>query len=192
MKTKNFILVFIVIIMAMILTFTLQCLFSEIAGDFGLSCGMLFLSIFFLFSYKNALMPMERGGFAINMTKRYYQSRDELPKYQKLCKILFIVTISFGTLSFVKGMGNVLFHYVKLFLAQYIASFTSIVGNSPQGDFRSSSPPRDKSILVPQNTDRFQKTCGMDRFCNSVQKAFSDKVREGFSIINFWYFLSFS
>ena len=117
MKTKNFILVFIVIIMAMILTFTLQCLFSEIAGDFGLSCGMLFLSIFFLFGYKNALMPMERGGFAINMTKRYYQSRDELPKYQKLCKILFIVTISFGTLSFVKGMGNVLFHYVKLFLA---------------------------------------------------------------------------
>ena len=117
MKTKNFILVFIVIIMAMILTFTLQCLFGEIAGDFGLSCGMLFLSIFFLFGYKNALMPMERGGFAINMTKRYYQSRDELPKYQKLCKILFIVTISFGTLSFVKGMGNVLFHYVKLFLA---------------------------------------------------------------------------
>ena len=149
MKTKKFILVFIVIIMAMILTFTLQCLFSEIAGDFGLSCGMLFLSIFFLFGYKNALMPMERGGFAINMTKRYYQSRDELPKYQKLCKILFIVTISFGTLSFVKGMGNVLFHYVKLFLAQYIASFIGIVGNSPQGDFRN-------PLHSPQ-------------FCNSVQ-----------------------
>ena len=117
MKTKKFILVFIVIIMAMILTFTLQCLFSEITRDFGLSCGMFFLSIFFLFGYKNALIPMERGGFAINRTKRYYQSRDELPKYQRLCKILFIVTISFGTLSFVKGMGNVLFHYVKLFLA---------------------------------------------------------------------------
>ena len=135
MKTKNFILVFIVIIMAMILTFTLQCLFSEIAGDFGLSCGMLFLSIFFLFGYKNALMPMERGGFAINMTKRYYQSRDELPKYQKLCKILFIVTISFGTLSFVKGMGNVLFHYVKLFLAQYIASLPAQLENLFFGRF---------------------------------------------------------
>ena len=117
MKTKHFIFTFIGIIIAMILTFTFQYLFSEITRDFGLSCGMLFLSIFFLFGYKNALMPMERSGFAINRTKRYYQSRDELPKYQKLCIILFIVTISFGTLSFVKGMGNVLFHYVKLFLA---------------------------------------------------------------------------
>ena len=117
MKTKHFILVFIVIIMAMILTFTLQCLFSEISGDFGLSCGMFFLSTFFLFGYKNALKPMERGGFAVNMTKRYYQSREELPKYQKLCKILFIVTIGLGILFFIKSMGNVLFHYVNLFLA---------------------------------------------------------------------------
>ena len=117
MKTKNFILVFIVIIMAMILTFTLQCLFSEITRDFGLSCGMFFLSIFFLFGYKNALMPMERGGFAINRTKRYYQSRNELPKYQKLCKILFSITISLGALFFFESMGTILFHYVKLFLA---------------------------------------------------------------------------
>ena len=117
MKKKHYVLIFTGIVLLMVIAFTLQCLFSEITRDFGLSCGMFLLSIFFLFGYKNALMPMERGGFAINMTKRYYQSRDELPKYQKLCKILFIVTISFGTLSFVKGMGNVLFHYVKLFLA---------------------------------------------------------------------------
>ena len=116
MKKKHFILIFIGII-AMILTFTLQCLFSEMTGDFGLSCGTFFLSIFFLFGYKNALIPMERGGFVVNTTKRYYQSRDELPKYQNLCKILFIITISFGALSFIKGIGNVLFHYVKLFLA---------------------------------------------------------------------------
>ena len=117
MITKHFILVFIGIIIAMILTFTLQCLFSEITRDFDLSCGMFFLSIFFLFSYKNALIPLERGGFAVNMTKRYYQSRDELPKYQNLCKILFIITISLGALFFFEGMGTILFHYVKLFLA---------------------------------------------------------------------------
>ena len=117
MKTKHFIFILIVIIIAMILTFTLQYLFSEITSVFGLSCGMLFLSIFFLIGYKNALIPMERGGFTIDMTKRYYQSRDELPKYQKLCKILFIVAISFGTLSLLKGVRTILFHYVKLFLA---------------------------------------------------------------------------
>ena len=110
MKKKSFILVFIGIIAAMVLTFSLRCLFSETTGDFGLSCGMFFLSIFFLFGYKNALIPMERGGFAVNRTKRYYQSRDELPKYQNLCKILFIITIGFGALSFIKGVGTVLFH----------------------------------------------------------------------------------
>ena len=115
MKTKHFILIFVGIIIVMILSFTLQCLFSEITGDFDLSCGSFFLSVFCLFCYKNALKPSEK--FVRNSTKRHYEKKGELPKYQKICKILFIITIGFGTLIFIKGTGLVLIHYIKLGLS---------------------------------------------------------------------------
>ena len=43
-------------------------------------------------------------------------------------------------------------------MLDYIASFTGIVGKSLMGDFRNSSPPRDKSPHRPKATDRFCKS----------------------------------
>ncbi len=99
-------------IVLMILTFTLQCLFSDQTTEFGFSCGAFFLSVFCLVCYKNALIPSESWG-PINPTKQHYERKGELPKYQNLCKILFLITISVGALSFIHGIGEVLFHYAK-------------------------------------------------------------------------------
>ena len=112
MKKKHFILILAGIILLMILTFTLQCLFSDQTTEFGLSCGAFFLSVFCLVCYKNALTPSESWG-PINPTKQHYEKKGELPKYQNLCKILLLITTGVGALSFIGGIGEVLFHYVK-------------------------------------------------------------------------------
>ena len=112
MKKKHYVLVFIGIILLMIITFTLQCFFSEQTTKFGFSCGVYFLSVFCLVCFQNALKPSELLG-PINTAKRHYEKKGELPKYQNLCKILFIITISVGSLFFIGGIGEVLFLYLK-------------------------------------------------------------------------------
>ncbi len=117
MKNKHFIFIFIGIIILMIISFTLQTLFKDQTKEFDLSCGIFFLSIFCLFCYKNALKPTETFG-PINMTKRYYEKKGELPKYQNLWKILFIITISVGILTLLGGFGEIIIHYLNALFAR--------------------------------------------------------------------------
>lgn len=112
MKKKYFILILTGIIVLMLLSFTLQCLFRDQTTEFGFSCGAFFLSVFCLVCYKNALTPSESWG-PINPTKQHYEKKGELPKYQNLCKILLLITTGVGALSFIGGIEEVLFHYVK-------------------------------------------------------------------------------
>ena len=110
---KKFTLLLIGIIVLMILTFTLQCIFKEQTKQFGFSCGASFLSIFCLFDYKNALTPSRTGlGASINMTKKYYEKKGELYKYQSLCKILFIITMSIAALTLIDGLRNIFLTYI--------------------------------------------------------------------------------
>ena len=112
---KKFKLLLIGIIMFMILTFTLQCIFKEHTKNFGISCGVALLSIFLLFAYKNALIPTRKGlGAPINMTKKHYEQKGELNKYQSLCKILFITTLCVATLNLISGLGDVFFTFLLL------------------------------------------------------------------------------
>ena len=110
---KKFAFLLIGIIVFIILTFTLQCVFKEQTKNFGISCGITFLSIFLLFEYKNALTPAKKGfGAPINMTKKFYEEKGKLHKYQNLCKILFIITIGFATLTLIGGINDVFFNYI--------------------------------------------------------------------------------
>ncbi|MBQ9151455.1 MAG: hypothetical protein IJX72_04330 [Clostridia bacterium] len=113
MKTKHFLYILIGIIIMMILTFALQAGFNEQTKEFGLSCGMFFLSTFCLICYKNALKPTETFG-PVNLTKEHYERKRDLPKYQNLCKILFIITVSAGVLTLLGGLGEVLIHYLNI------------------------------------------------------------------------------
>ena len=112
MKKKHYALIFTGIVLLMVIAFTLQCFFSEQTTKLGFSCGAYFLSIFCLVGFQNALKPTESFG-PINTTKRHYEKKGELPKYQNLCKILFIITISVGSLSLIGGIGEILFLYLK-------------------------------------------------------------------------------
>jgi hypothetical protein len=95
----------------MIPIFILQNLFAEQTDFFGLSSGALFVSIFFLFGYKNALKPSERGiGAPINRIKKRYERNGELHKYQSLCKILFFTAICVSACTLVLGLIQILFH----------------------------------------------------------------------------------
>ena len=49
MESKRFVNILISVIVWMLILFALQCLFAGYTKEFGLSCGMCFLSIFFLF-----------------------------------------------------------------------------------------------------------------------------------------------
>lgn len=115
MKPKRFILTLLGLIAWMLLTFVLQLLFQEQTADFGFSCGACFLSVFCLFEYKNALKPTETIG-PRNSTKKYYESKGDLPGYQKLCKILFIITLCVSAGSFLKGIAEVVLFSVLQFL----------------------------------------------------------------------------
>ena len=106
------------IIVLMALTFTLQILFNNQTKNFGTSCGALFLSIFCLFCYKDALKPTQVGiGHPINMTKKYYEKKGELHKYQSLCKVLFIATIVIAALTLMRGLGEIFMIYIKSVVA---------------------------------------------------------------------------
>ena len=114
MNKKHFVLVLIGIIALIILSFTLQTLFNDQIQNLELACISFSLSIFCLFCYKDALKPTEKGiGRPVNMTKKHYERKGELHKYQNLCKILFIVTISYGALMLFFGFGDLLFTYLK-------------------------------------------------------------------------------
>ena len=111
---KRFAFLLIGIIILMSLTFVLQILFNNQTQNFGTSCGILFLSIFCLFGYKNALKPQKSGwGGSINMTKKYYQKNGELDKYQNLCKILFIITLTISLLLLMTGLAQIFINYLK-------------------------------------------------------------------------------
>ena len=112
MKKKHYALIFTGIVLLMVIAFTLQCFFSEQTTKLGFSCGAYFLSIFCLACFQNALKPSESFG-PINTTKRHYEKKGELPKYQNLCKILFIITISVGSMFLIGGIGEILFFYLK-------------------------------------------------------------------------------
>ena len=110
---KNIKLIFIGIILLMILTFALQCFFKEQTKSFEISCGAAFLSIFCLFEYKNSLTPSKKGfGSPINMTKKYYEEKQELYKYKNLCRNLFIVAISIAALSLISGVIDIFLTYL--------------------------------------------------------------------------------
>lgn len=105
---KRFTFFLIGIIVLMIITYMLNINFNEQTKSFGTSCGMLFLSIFCMFCYKDALTPTKGGlGRPINMTKKYYEKKGELYKYQSLCKILFIITISVAAIYLIRGLAKI-------------------------------------------------------------------------------------
>ena len=113
MTKKKFVFLLIGIILLIFLTFTLQALFLNQTKNFGISCGVLFLSTFCLFCYKDALNPTKEGlGHPINMTKKYYEKKGDLRKYQNLCKILFIIMISVGTLCLLLGLYEIFINYL--------------------------------------------------------------------------------
>ena len=101
MKKKYFVLLLIGIISVILLASILDIVFEENTTDFGLSAGMFFLSIFCLVEYKNALMPKKNT--EINMTKKHYEKKGELPKYQKLCLVFLLLTIALGLIFFARG-----------------------------------------------------------------------------------------
>ena len=112
MKNRAFVNILISVIVWMLILFTLQCLFAGYTKEFGLACSMCFLSIFFLFSYRNALKPTETIG-PYNPTKRHYEKKGDLPGYQRLCKILFLVGLSISAISFMKGSVEVIIFFIK-------------------------------------------------------------------------------
>ena len=112
MRPKVFRNILISVIVWMQILFALQCLFAGYTKEFGLACSMCFLSIFFLFSYRNALKPTETIG-PYNPTKRYYEKKGDLPGYQRLCKILFLVGLSISAIGFMKGSAEVVIFFIK-------------------------------------------------------------------------------
>ena len=112
MKKKHFWFVIIGIILLIIMTFILNNLFSDQTKKFGISCAIFFVSTFPLVTYKDALKP-SRGSFEINMTKKHYEKTGELGKYQRLCKILFLVTISLAAITLFVGLGEIFVLYLK-------------------------------------------------------------------------------
>lgn len=112
MRLKVFTNILISVIVWMLILFALQCLFAGYTKEFGLACGMCFLSIFFLFSYRNALKPTETIG-PYNPTKRHYEKKGDLPGYQRLCKILFLVGLSISAIGFMKGSAEVVIFFIK-------------------------------------------------------------------------------
>ncbi len=112
MSNKRFVNILISVIVWMLILFALQCLFARQTKEFGLACGMCFLSIFFLFSYKNARKPTERIG-PYNPTKKRYEEKGDLPGYQRLCKIVFLVGLSISAIGFLKGSVEVVIFFMK-------------------------------------------------------------------------------
>ena len=112
MKNRAFVNILISVIVWMLILFALQCLFAGYTEEFGLACSMCFLSIFFLFSYRNALKPTETIG-PYNPTKRHYEKKGDLPGYQRLCKILFLVGLSISAIGFLKGSAEVVIFFIK-------------------------------------------------------------------------------
>ena len=112
MSPKVFRNILISVIVWMQILFALQCLFAGYTKEFGLACSMCFLSIFFLFSYRNALKPTETVG-PYNPTKRHYEKKGDLPGYQRLCKILFLVGLSISAIGFLKGSAEVVIFFIK-------------------------------------------------------------------------------
>ena len=112
MKKKQFAWLLAGVIVMIVFTFTLQSVFYDQTTRFNISCGAFFLSIFCLFNYKNALKPT--GAFGPkNATKKYYENRGELPQYQKICKMLFIITISVGILCLIYGLGELFIKFLR-------------------------------------------------------------------------------
>ena len=110
---KHFVLILIGIIILMIFTFTLQNFFLEQTDSFGKSCGLFFISIFCLFCYKTALNPTVKGiGRPINLTKKYFENKGELHKYQNLCKVLFIITNIVALVTLFRGLCEILLIYI--------------------------------------------------------------------------------
>lgn len=112
MSSRRFVNILISVIVWMLILFALQCLFAGYTKEFGLSCGMCFLSIFCLFSYRNALKPTESFG-PYNPTKRHYEEKGDLPGYQRLCKIMFLVGLGISGTSFLKGSAEVVIYFIK-------------------------------------------------------------------------------
>ncbi len=109
---KYFALILTGIIILTVITFLLYNLFND-QTEFRHSCIAFACSIFCLVCYKDALKPSERGpAQPINMTKKHYERRGELHKYERLCKILFAITIAYGFLNLMFGLGEVLVIYL--------------------------------------------------------------------------------
>ncbi len=112
MKKRTFILLLAGIIALMLFAYIMQSIYEEQTADFGLSAGSFFIAIFCSFLYKNALIPMSFSG-PKNTLKRYYNDRNQLPVYKKICKIALIVSFGSGILYFFKGLFDILFVYTK-------------------------------------------------------------------------------
>ena len=100
------------------LSFSMQMIFEEKTDSFGFSGGLYFASIFCLVLYKNALKPRDDISFEKNTTKRYYEKRGELHKYESLCKFLFIFLIIIGSFTFILGFVEVFIKYILSLLAK--------------------------------------------------------------------------
>lgn len=112
MKKRTFILLLAGIIALMLFAYIMQNIYEEQTANFGLSAGSFFIAIFCLFLYKNALIPMSFSG-PKNTLKRYYNDRNQLHVYKKICKIALIVSSGSGILFFLKGLFDILFVHTQ-------------------------------------------------------------------------------
>ena len=110
MKKKRFIPVLVFITVFSIFTFVLNRILNE--EMIAISCAALVLSIFLLFAYENALKSKKSGvGESINFTKKYYQSRGELEKYQQILKNALIFTLCVAAILFICGLVRAILNY---------------------------------------------------------------------------------
>ena len=109
MKNKHFILIVLCNVFMFFVSFASKALFVDQTVEFDYACMGFFFAIILIFEYKNALKPTK----GINMTKKYYEKRCELNKYQNICKFFFLFAFVLGILNFLCGVGVILIDYIK-------------------------------------------------------------------------------
>lgn len=115
MSKKNLILLVLIIVL-FILSFVLFNIFDKQFRILEISSAMFMLSVFCLFEYSNALKPKKTGiGASINFTKKHYQNRGELQKYQNITKRCLVVTFGLGIITLIFGLIEISIYYINLF-----------------------------------------------------------------------------
>lgn len=115
MNKKNVILLILIIIL-FVLSFVLFNILDKQFRVLEIASAMFLLSVFCLFEYNNALKLKKTGiGASINFTKKHYQKRGELQKYQNITKRCLVVTFGLGIITLIFGLIEISIYYINLF-----------------------------------------------------------------------------